>query len=80
MCQPLLFGNDMQAFDEWLSKIDTQIFTDFRGGDVPRLNALRVQMIESIRKMQETSLTEPLRTMAAKLLSKLEQVSVREIQ
>ncbi len=75
-----LFDHDFSAFDEWLREIDTQIFTDFKGGDTARLQTVKERMIESLRGHLATKPNEPTKTMAKVLLEKLPSVRIREIQ
>jgi len=75
-----LFDHDFSAFDEWLREIDTQIFTDFKGGDTARLQTVQERMIESLRGHLATKPNEPTKTMAKVLLEKLPSVRIREIQ
>lgn len=75
-----VFGSDLPAFEEWLSKIDTQIFTDFKGGDIARLAEVRQRMMVSMERALLDVREDHLRTMLQRLSNKLEVVAIREIE
>lgn len=80
--QPLvdLFKKDQSQFDSWLDQIDTQMFTDYIGGQSANLENLKLEILENLKKYTNSIDNEKDRDIAHRIMEKLNTISVREIE
>ena len=74
-----MFSNNKDQFNSWLNQIDTQMFTDYIGGQVEQLTNLKVNLSNSLKNFIISSKSESDQKIAQIIKNKIESISVREI-
>ncbi|HAS6055536.1 TPA: HEPN domain-containing protein [Vibrio vulnificus] len=74
-----IFGSDDELLDSWLEAIEGQIFTDFLGGNIERLESLRIQAISKLSSYVKQCESQHKATLVSKILVAVEQSKVRAI-
>jgi len=76
----LLFKNNDEQLDLWLKQIDTQIFTDYIGGNKDNLELLKNKIISSLDDYIASYPEERNKVIAVKIKEIISNVKVREIE
>lgn len=79
--QPIIdmFKKDELQFESWLNQLDTQMFTDFIGGQSEHLEYLRKAIIDNLKKYIEVNTNVTDKALAERIVQIISLIKVREI-
>lgn len=74
-----IFSNNENQLEVWLEQLDTQMFTDYIGGQLSKLDELKIDILASLESYIASSNNDAGKNIAHKIRNKINTISVREI-